>query len=61
MDISQQRFLKPSEICAMLRISRTTFWNLRKSGKFPASIRIGESDRFTLADVEALVSVKKKS
>lgn len=59
MDITQERFLKPSEVCAMLRISRSTLWNLRKSGAFPASIKIGNSERFTLGDVAKMIEPKK--
>lgn len=55
MDITTDRFLKPSEVCALLRIGRTTLWSLRKSGKFPASIKIGNSERFTVADIEKLI------
>ncbi len=61
MDITQERFLKPSEVCAMLRISRSTLWNLRKSGAFPATVKIGKSERFTVADIERLLSNQKKS
>lgn len=61
MDISQERFLKPGEVCAMLRISRSTLWSLRKSGDFPASFRIGKSERFAFADIEKIVSANKKS
>ena len=59
MDITTDRFLKPSEVCAMLRIGRTTLWSLRKSGKFPASIKIGNAERFTVADIEKLIVPKK--
>jgi predicted DNA-binding transcriptional regulator AlpA len=59
MDITQERFLKPSEVCAMLRISRSTLWNLRKSGAFPASVKIGNSERFTIADIEKMIEPKK--
>ena len=59
MDITTDRFLKPSEVCAMLRIGRTTLWTLRKSGKFPASIKIGNSERFTISDIEKLIVPKK--
>lgn len=61
MDNSEERFLKPAEVCAVLRISRSTLWNLRKSGKFPASYMIGKSERFSLADIERLLSNQKKS
>jgi len=60
MDITQERFLKPSEVCALLRISRGTLWNLRKSGQFPASIRVGNSDRFTVADIEKMIAPKTR-
>jgi predicted DNA-binding transcriptional regulator AlpA len=59
MDITKEKFLKPSEVCAMLRIGRTTLWSLRKSGKFPASIKIGNAERFTVADIEKLIVPKK--
>lgn len=59
MDISKEKFLKPSEVCRLLRISRGTFHNLRRAGKFPASIKIGNSERFTLADIELLTGFKK--
>lgn len=59
MDITKEKFLKPGEVCRLLRISRQTFHNLRKAGKFPASIKIGNSERFTLADIERLTRVKK--
>ena len=54
-----EEFLKPGEVCKLLRISRQTFHNLRKAGKFPPSIRIGKSERFTLADIERNIQVKK--
>ena len=59
MDITKDRFLKPSEVCAMLRIGRTTLWSLRKSGKFPASVKIGNAERFTISDIEKLIVPKK--
>ena len=59
MDITTDRFLKPSEVCAILRIGRSTLWSLRKSGKFPASIKIGNSERFTLGDVATMIEPKK--
>ena len=61
MDISKERFLKPSEVCALLRISRSTLWSLRKTGDFPASFKIGKSERFAYADIEKIVSRKMKS
>lgn len=59
MDIFTDRFLKPSEVCKLLRIGRTTLWTLRKSGKFPAGIKIGNSERFTVADIEKLITPAK--
>ena len=59
MDISQERYLKPSEVCRLLRISRSKLWSLRKSGEFTPSIKLGKSERFTMADIEKLITVPK--
>lgn len=36
-----ETILKTKDICHRLRISRTTFWRLRQSGKFPKPGRVG--------------------
>jgi len=36
-----ETILKTKDICARLRISRTTLWRLRQSGKFPQPTRVG--------------------
>lgn len=36
-----ETILKTKDICARLRISRTTFWRLRRLGKFPEPTRVG--------------------
>lgn len=61
MDFNKEQYLKPSEVCALLRISRSKLWSLRKSGVFTPSIKLGKSERFTLADIEKLITVPKKS
>jgi hypothetical protein len=33
---------------------------LRKSGAFTPSIKLGKSERFTMADIEKLITVPKK-
>jgi len=46
--------LTPREVCAALRIGRTTLWKLRRRGLLK-TIYIGRSPRFRREDVEALV------
>lgn len=46
--------LTPAEVCALLRIGRTTLWALRKRGLL-RTIYVGRSPRFRREDVEALV------
>jgi len=36
-----ETILKTKDICERLRISRTTFWRLRRSGKFPQATHVG--------------------
>jgi len=36
-----ETILKTRDICTRLRISRTTFWRLRRSGEFPQPTRVG--------------------
>jgi excisionase family DNA binding protein len=43
------------EVCEMLRLSRTTVWELTRSGELP-SLRIGSARRYRLADVEAFLA-----
>jgi predicted DNA-binding transcriptional regulator AlpA len=45
------------EVCAMLSISRQTFYNLDKQGAFPNQYRLKNwMRRIPLADIEALKS-----
>jgi len=46
--------LTPREVCALLRIGRTTLWELRRSGLLK-TVYVGRSPRFRREDVEELV------
>ncbi|ACY46970.1 helix-turn-helix domain-containing protein [Rhodothermus marinus] len=46
--------LTPREVCALLRIGRTTLWELRRRGLLRA-VYVGRSPRFRREDVEQLV------
>ncbi|WP_054686261.1 helix-turn-helix domain-containing protein [Rhodothermus marinus] len=46
--------LTPREVCALLRIGRTTLWELRRKGLLQ-TIYVGRSPRFRREDVEELV------
>ena len=46
--------LTPREVCSLLRIGRTTLWELRRRGLLRA-IYVGRSPRFRREDVETLV------
>jgi predicted DNA-binding transcriptional regulator AlpA len=60
MDITQEKYLKPGEVCKLLRIARSTLWSLRKSGAFTPSIKIGKSERYTMADIEKLITISQE-
>ncbi len=36
------RIFRPKEVCRILSIGRTKFYELRKSGDFPAGVVLGE-------------------
>ncbi len=46
--------LTPREVCTLLRVGRTTLWELRRKGLLKA-VYVGRSPRFRREDVEALV------
>ena len=50
-----EQLLSVVDVCAKLRINRTSLHGLRKAGKFPEPIRIGRSVRWRQCDIDAYV------
>ena len=51
--------LSIAETAALLGISRTAFWSLRSSGRFPPPADLGaRSKRWRLTDVEAFIDAR---
>ena len=43
------------EVCQLLAISRSLFWNLYKRGVIPPPIRLGKAVRWRRADIESFI------
>jgi|LakMenEpi03Aug12_release.lakeMendotaPanAssembly.Ray.scaffolds.fasta_scaffold102408_8 predicted DNA-binding transcriptional regulator AlpA len=61
MDILNDRFLKPSEVCKLLKISRATLWNWQKSGVLPPAFAIGSTCRYSEKDINQMIFRSKES
>jgi len=59
MDILNDKFFNSGEICKLLRISKATLWNWRTSGKFPPTIQIGTTCRWSDKDLGQMLSKNK--
>lgn len=58
MDILNDKLLRPAEICKILRVSRRTLYDWKKSGKFPPTIEIGRICLWSDADLNKMASSK---
>lgn len=56
MDISNDRFLRPGEVCKILKISRATLWNWHKSGTLPATLVVGSTCRWSEKDLNNMAN-----
>jgi predicted DNA-binding transcriptional regulator AlpA len=44
-----------SQVAGMLKVSKTTLWRLRATGRLPRPVRIGGSIRWIIADLRAWI------
>jgi predicted DNA-binding transcriptional regulator AlpA len=56
----QGELVEISRICALLNISRTSFWRLSRQAGFPTPIRLGRLVRYYYGDVLSFLSAHSR-
>lgn len=56
MDLRDNRLITEKELLAMLSISRTSLWRLRKTGQIKAVRQIGKRVHYRTGDVAAYLA-----
>jgi prophage regulatory protein len=54
------RLLRTRDVMQMLGVGRTTLYRWMGDGKFPAPIKIGETNRWHLSEIEAWIPMANK-
>lgn len=58
----EHAFMRPVDVCALLRISKPTLWRLRRAGEFPAPTSLSRrSIGWRRADIEAWITSRSQT